>query len=126
MLAVILVIASIAVLSVVTWRFYWTPIGGGSMHLQMWLIESPLEFLINVLGIFGSPTKGMFLFAPVLLLTLWAVPRVFQTHRDTAIFALLVPGCTVSFLAILLTPADELWGPRFMHVAIAPLLVCIG
>ena len=41
-------------------------------------------------------------------------------------FALLVTGCTVAMVAILVVSADEVWGPRFLHVAIAPLLVAIG
>jgi hypothetical protein len=30
------------------------------------------------------------------------------------------------FISLLIATSDEIWGPRYMHVAIAPLLVCIG
>jgi hypothetical protein len=107
-------------------NLYWGPLGGGSASLRFWLIGSPFQFFSNAIGIFGSPTKGLFVYAPVLLLSLYAVPRAFRRHPPIAIFALLVTGCTVALLSLLISPADEVWGSRYMHVAIAPLLLCIG
>jgi len=105
---------------------YWGPRGGGAASIRMWLIDSPLQFFINVIGILGSPTKGLFVYAPVLLASLYAVPRAFRTHRSIAIFALLVAGCTLGFLCVMKFPADDVWGCRYMHLAIAPLILCIG
>jgi hypothetical protein len=59
-------------------------------------------------------------------MSVWAVPRILRSHRDTAVFATLVLACTVALLSTLTTFADEVWGPRFLHISIAPLLVCIG
>jgi hypothetical protein len=42
------------------------------------------------------------------------------------IYALLVTLCTVAFLSLLKFPTDETWGCRYMHLAIAPLVLCIG
>jgi len=110
----------------VTRRFYWTAYGGGYSHLKGWIIESPLHFFINVIGIFGSPTKGLLVFAPVLLACLYAVPLAFRRKRDVTLFALLATGCLLGFISLLIAPADEVWGPRYMHMTVAPLLLCIG
>ena len=105
---------------------YWVPRGGGAGSLRQWLIDSPLQFYINLIGVFGSPSKGFFVYAPVMLASLYAIPRAFRTHRSIAIFALLVAGCTLGLICMLTSPSDEVWGPRYMHTTIAPLMVCIG
>jgi hypothetical protein len=107
-------------------HFYWAPRGGGTAVLRPWLIGSPFQFFSNAIGIFGSPTKGLFVYAPVLLASIYAVPRAFRAHREIVTYALLVTACTVVFLSILTAPADDVWGSRYLHVAIAPLLLCIG
>jgi hypothetical protein len=99
--------------------------GGSFNAIRPWLVDSPLQVFINAIGIFGSP-KGLFIFAPVLLLCIYAIPNAFRTHRDTTVFALLVTGGTLAFLSILIFTSDEVWGTRYMHIAIAPLVVCIG
>jgi hypothetical protein len=125
-LTVILIISGVWALDAVGWNFFWAPGGGGARALYAWTTNSPFQFFGNAIGTFGSPTKGLFIFAPVLLFSIYAVPRALRTHRETAIFALLVSACIVAFISILLVTADEVWGPRFMHVVIAPLLVIIG
>jgi hypothetical protein len=121
-----LIIAGIWGLSVFGWRLFWDEKGGGLHALGQWTISSPFQYLTNAIGLFGSPTKGLFVFAPVLLLSIFAFPHALRKHRETAVFGLLVTACTVAFLSILVIPADELWGPRFMHVVNAPLLLVIG
>jgi len=106
---------------------YWGPRGGGAGSFRQWMIDSPLQFFINLVGIFGSPSKGLFVYAPVLLASLYAVPRAYRSqHRSVAIFAVLVNVCTLALICLLTSPADEVWGPRYLHVGIAPLIVCIG
>jgi len=122
----IFIVAAIWGLGALGWMLFWTEKGGGAYNLQTWMTDSTLQLFSNVVGIFGSQSKGVFIFAPVLLLCLYAVPRAFRTHRDVTIFALIVTLCMVALLAILFISADELWGPRFMHVAVAPLLIVIG
>jgi hypothetical protein len=125
-LAAILLIGGIWATGALGRNLYWGPRGGGANSLRPWMIDSPLQFFTNAIGIFGSPTKGLFVYAPVLLLALYAIPRALRSHRQITIFTLLVTGGTVAFLSLLAFPADEVWGSRYMHVAIAPLLVCIG
>ncbi len=105
---------------------YWGPRGGGAGSFRMWMIDSPLQYFTNLMGVLGSPSKGFFVYAPVMLVSLYAVPRAFRTHRPIAIFALLVTGCTLGFICLLTSPADEVWGLRYMHIAIAPLMLCTG
>jgi hypothetical protein len=125
-LTAVVVITGIWVLSVIGWRFFWDPRGGAAQNLGLWMTDSPLRFFSNAIGILGSPNKGLFIFAPVLLLVLYAIPRAFREQREITVFALLVTVCTVGFLSSLVITADELWGPRFLHVTIAPLLLVIG
>ncbi len=35
-------------------------------------------------------------------------------------------SCTLGLLCVLKSPMDEVWGCRYMHLAIAPLILCIG
>jgi hypothetical protein len=94
--------------------------------LKGWVVQSGFQIFTNLIGLFGSPAKGLFVFAPILIAILWAIPRAFRTNRDIAIFATLVLVCTVGFLSILVYTTDETWGTRYLHVTIAPLLLCIG
>ena len=125
-LAVILIIAGVWALGAAGWSFFWEKIGGGAQALYDWTATSVFQPFMNLLGLFGSPGKGLFIFAPVLLLIIYAIPRAFRTHKELTIFALLVTGCTASFLSMLVVFGDELWGPRLMHVVVAPLIVVIG
>jgi hypothetical protein len=127
LLTVSLLIAGVWGIGEALRRPYWGPKGGVLRGIHVWLTDSPLLVFTNFIGVFGSPMKGLAVFAPVLLLCIYAIPRVLRsTHRDLAVFALLVTACTAGFISLLVTPFDEVWGPRYMHVAIAPLLVCIG
>ena len=120
------VIVGICVVNVVLRNFYWTPRGGGESAIQGWMIQSKFQIFTNLFGLLGSPAKGLFIFAPILVAALWAIPRAFRTHRDIAIFSALVFACMMAFLSLLIAPYDETWGPRFLHVVVAPLVICIG
>ncbi len=127
LLVVALTIGGIWALGAWGRHFYWAPRGGGGADtFRLWLIDSPFQFFSNMIGTFGSPTKGLFIYAPVLLLSLYAVPRAFRARRDIVIYALLVTACTLGLISLLRSPTDEVWGCRYMHVAIAPLILCIG
>ena len=125
-LAVVLVIGGVWALGACGRNFYWGPRGGGANSLRFWLADSALQVFTNAIGVFGSPTKGLFVYAPVLLASIYAVPRAFRAHRDIVVYALLVTACTLGMISLLRSPADDVWGSRYMHVAIAPLVLCIG
>lgn len=125
-------IAAVGVIGVI-WLFghwgtnaFWNPRGGGGSNLRPWLIETPLQFFTNMVGVFGSPTKGLIVYAPVLVAGFYAVPRVFRTNREIAIYTLLATACALGLLSLLKYPGDETWGCRYMHPAIAPLVLCVG
>jgi hypothetical protein len=125
-LTVLFVIGTVWVIGAVGRNHYWGPKGGGVNNLRTWLTDSPFQLFTNVIGLFGSPTKGLFVYAPVLLVTLYAIPQAFRTHRPTVIYTLLVVGGTLALLAPLRTPTDETWGPRYFHTAIPLFLLCVG
>jgi hypothetical protein len=127
LLTVSLIIAGVWGIGEALRRPYWGPKGGVFLNIHGWLTDSPILVFTNFIGVFGSPTKGLAVFAPVLLLCIYAIPRAFRSnHRDLTVFAMLVTACTAGFISLLITPSDEIWGPRYMHVAIAPLLLCVG
>jgi hypothetical protein len=100
--------------------------GGQAQFFKFWLVSGSTAFLLQVVGYFGSPNKGLIVYAPVVLLSFWAFPRFLKEHRALAIFALLVLGGLVSGHALQKGYTDETWGPRYLHGAIAPLILCIG
>jgi hypothetical protein len=124
--AVVVAIGAVWALGAWGKNFYWAPKGGGANNLRPWLTHSALHVFSNAIGVFGSPTKGLFVYAPVLLASIYAVPRAFRAQREIVIYALLVTACTLGLISLLKFPADEVWGCRYMHVAIAPLILCIG
>jgi hypothetical protein len=125
-MGVLIIIGSFCLLDALGRTFLWDPSGYNAAVLRGWSINSPFQFISNAIGVFGSPTKGFFLFAPILAASIWAVPRAWRGNRDIVVYALLVTGCMAGMISLIITPADETWGCRFMHSAIAPLLVCMG
>jgi hypothetical protein len=126
LLTVLVVTGAIWAVGAFTRNYYWGPKGGGANNLRTWLTDSPLQLFTNVIGLFGSPTKGLFVYAPILLVTLYAVPRALRTQRSIVIYTLLVVGGTLALLAPLTTPVDETWGPRYFHTSIPLLILCLG
>jgi hypothetical protein len=105
---------------------FWHSFSGASSALRPFLIDSPFLYIANVIGMLGSPTKGLFLFAPPLLFSVYAVPKAWRAHREVTAFALLILAAIVFGYSFLRYFADEVWGPRYLHSAIAPLLLIIG
>ena len=125
LLAVILVIGATWVFSHWGTNQYWRTRSAAG-HLGAWVIDTWLQYFVNVIGIFGSPTKGLFVYCPILLASLAAVPRAFRSNRNLVIFALLLTACTIAFTSILINPGADGWGPRYLHATVAPLILCIG
>ncbi|MGA2588347.1 MAG: hypothetical protein ABSH32_00390 [Bryobacteraceae bacterium] len=105
---------------------FWSARGGAFRNLRPLFIGSPFAYFSNMIGMLGSPTKGLFLFAPPLLVSVYAVPKAWRAHRDVTAFALLVVGGVMCGFAFLRFFADEVWGPRYLHCCVAPLLLIIG
>lgn len=122
----VIIVGSVWLLGKWGTNHYWGPRGGGGSSFRIWMIDSPILLFNNVVGLFGSPTKGLFVYAPAVILSFVALPRVYRTHREIAIFTLLVMLCTVGLVSVLTEPTADGWGPRYLHAAIAPLILCIG
>jgi hypothetical protein len=105
---------------------FWGPRGGGANSLGIWIIDSPVPYFGNLIGLFGSPTKGLIVYAPILLLSFFSLPRVFKSNPEIATFSLLITICMSGFVSILNEPTADGWGPRYLHIAVAPLILCIG
>jgi hypothetical protein len=90
------------------------------------LIDSPIKPFINVIGLFGCSAKGLLVYAPLLIPSIHTVPRAFRTNREVATYALLLTTCVIGFLTLLKSPTDETSGCRYVYLAIALQILCIG
>jgi len=46
----------------------------------------------DTVGVFGSPTKGLFVYSPVLLLSFYAIPSVFRINRPKHVWTWAPPA----------------------------------
>jgi hypothetical protein len=97
--------------------------------LQMGLFDTPL--LVGLSGMLFSPGKSVFLFNPVLLVSLAAFPLFWRTHRALALTAGSVFAGTVLFYAgYTFWSGDLAWGPRYLASSIGfcllPLIPVAG
>jgi hypothetical protein len=79
---------------------------------------------IGVFGMFLSPGKSIFLYAPPLLLTLFALPALLRKHRDLLLAMLLTVGPVVYVSAsVMFWTGDYAWGPRYLVFAVPVMLL---
>lgn len=79
---------------------------------------------IGIFGMFFSPGKSIFLYAPPLFLTLWALPEAVRKHRDLLLVILMTAGPVIYVSASLLFwTGDYAWGPRYLVFATPVLLL---
>jgi hypothetical protein len=80
-------------------------------------------WLEGISGLLLSPGRGLFLYAPILLVSLLAIPAFVKRHRLEAALALLV---SVSYILLygrwFFWHAGYAWGPRFL-IPIVPFAV---
>jgi hypothetical protein len=107
-------------------NFYWVPLGGSVGNIRPWLVDSPLQPFINIFGVLGSPNKGLLVYCPIIIASICVLPCAFRVNREIVVFVLLVTISTLGFLTLLKYQGDETWGCRYMHLTIAPLILCIG
>lgn len=88
------------------------------------IIESPLTFLMNLWSQFFSLNKGLVFFAPLAGVGLFTIPKTFRVAPQLAVFSLLVLAGSACSLSLLVPWEDEVWGPRYLHAAVAPLILC--
>ena len=79
---------------------------------------------IGLYGLFLSPGKSIFLYAPPLLLTVLALPALLRQHRELLLAILLTAGPVVYVSASLsFWSGDYAWGPRYLVFATPVLLL---
>ena len=106
---------------------YWARFPGGSMeYFVNVLVDSPLTVLAQAFSFFGSANKSLLIFAPVVALSLLRLPQAYRAQPQLVIFALLVLGGLVGGYSLVTVWAEETWGPRYLHSAIAPLVICLA
>ncbi len=90
------------------------------------LIESPITFLMNLWSQFFSLNKGLVFFAPMAVVGLLVIRQTFRNEPQLAYFSLLILGGATCSLSLLFPWQDEVWGPRYLHSAVAPLVLCLA
>ncbi len=107
--------------------FWWAQLGGTAHVIDKWLVRDPVVFLVHAVSLFGSANKGLFFYCPVLIAAALVLGRAWKRERGAAVFAVLTTlGLAAGFSMIRNWWADETWGPRYLHSAVAPLLVVLG
>jgi hypothetical protein len=85
-------------------------------------VDSYMTVIFNVISLFGSPNKGLLIYCPVVILSLLGIPLAYRRNQRVTIFSLLtlfgLAGCALFYFY-----TDETWGPRYLHTAIAHLVV---
>lgn len=102
---------------------FWAQYGGSAAFIRPWMVEDPISPFLNVAAFFGSPNKGLWVFSPLCLLGCVALARAWRSERRLAVFTLLTLGGLAGGFALLRNWSDETWGPRYLHTAIAPLMI---
>lgn len=83
----------------------------------------PLDLLINAYGFLLSPGKGLFVYSPVLLASLFGVRGFLRKNRVEAWAAFgLILGTLVTYFINPQKYAGQIWGPRYLLPAI-PFMV---
>jgi hypothetical protein len=103
----------------------WVRFGGAANFAALWMVRDPISPLLNLIALLASPNKGLFLYAPLTLLAVIALPRAFRAAPRVAVFAglTLLGLASVSLLGMW---SDETWGPRYLHSSVAPLVLCLA
>ncbi|HUF17393.1 MAG TPA: hypothetical protein VMS12_05040 [Thermoanaerobaculia bacterium] len=105
---------------------FWDEWGGSSDYLRQWIVRDPVAFYLNVVSFLGSANKGLIVFAPLVIVSLFAVRSAWKRERDVTGFALLAFVPPLLGFSMLMIWSDENWGPRYLHEAIAPMVLCLG
>jgi len=109
-----------------TREFFWRRFGGSWANVQHTFVHDPFLFLFNAVSLVASPNKGLLFYAPLAVFGLCRIPRAISVRRRTGLFAALTFACLVAGFAFLKIWSDETWGPRYLHSAVAPLMLCLA
>ncbi len=123
-------IVAVVVGSIISNRYtrntYWASQGGEENYLATILIDSPLTLVMNIFDYFGSANKSLLIYAPIVILSFLAIRRAFKVQPAIVIWALLTLSGLAGGFALMVVWTEETWGPRYLHSAIAPLVICFA
>ncbi|MBU0492789.1 MAG: hypothetical protein KKA73_16190 [Chloroflexi bacterium] len=120
--AIPLALGALAVAAYNTLR-YGTPLQTGYHPLETF--STP--FLTGLVGLLFSPGKSLFLYSPILILAVAAVPAFWRRHRAEA----LLVGAVAAVHVLLYAPwfvwhGGHCWGPRFLVPALPFLALLLA
>jgi hypothetical protein len=99
---------------------------GGSMQYLRYLVDGPSRCGLHSFSFLCSPNKGLIVFAPVTVLCLAGISKAYLDNQRIVVFALLTLIGLAGGFSLIYIWADETWGPRYLHAAIAPLIICFA
>ncbi|MEO5766835.1 MAG: hypothetical protein ABIS92_00660 [Polyangia bacterium] len=96
---------------------------GGTVTAGFW----GEHILVGLWGQLLSPGKSLFLYAPPLLLSVWAWPRFWRQSRPAAAaMVLLIAPVVLLYARYLFWSGDWAWGPRYLVFAMPVLVIPIA
>ncbi len=123
----LIIIAGVFIVNSLLKESYFSNNPGGSVaFFSSLLVDGPLIALSQAIAFFGSANKSLLIYAPVTALCLLKLPSAFRHSPALAIFAVLTLGGLMAGFSLVTVWSEETWGPRYLHSAIAPLLVCLA
>ena len=125
-LAAVLIVAAVYAASAYTRGLSHVWAGGTFGVFQEVGLGGLIPKALNAVSLFSSPNKGLLVYAPVSILCLASLSKAFRSDRRTVVFACLALGGLVVGCSLVYFWADETWGPRYLHSAIGPLIICLA
>ncbi len=121
-----LVASSIFLLNRFMVGLFWKRFSGNSLGFLHLLVDDWMSVAFNLFSYLGSVNKSLVVFAPLTAVALWEVRAAWREDRRITTFALLVLLGMAGGMALTLYWTDETWGPRYLHVAVAPLVLLLA
>ena len=107
-------------------KYFGSDPGASSGYFFSLMADSPGRMALHFLSYFISINKGLLLYAPITAISLFALPRAFRNQSRIAIFAVLTLAGVAGGFSLTYMWAEETWGPRYIHEAILPLILCLA
>jgi hypothetical protein len=118
------VMAGAAVTGLVNWMRWGSPFDSGR-HRDDETFSTPPW--IGVTGLLASPGKGLWIYAPVMLLPLVFIRKLWQKGRSEVLLAIAITAIYLGIYGCWYDWQGGLaWGPRFLIALIAPWLALLG
>jgi hypothetical protein len=104
----------------------WARFGGFGPWSMSTRAPDLVSSAMSAIALLASPNKGLLVFAPLALLGLVLIHRTFRLRADVAVYAFLSLAGPLLLVTQFRIWTDETWGPRYLHCAVAPLLLCLA